>query len=419
MKARRTAVAPLVAAISLLGSTGAIAQDAPPLPAPLRLEEALRIARDHRAEIAAARARARAAAHRPAIVSALEDPMVSPSVDHLPFMLGGADVSVSVEQRFPLSGVLRDRRRAAEADALRVRADADRAQLDVELDAANAFLMLQERREMSRVLEEQRKLAQQFVRAATARYASGAGTHAEALRAEIEVARLDSTAKALAAEVRAAEVMLMTSLGVAVDAVVPPLDGTISQAPPPTAEAAREAARARRPELRAGGAEVARAQAEVSVMRSMYAPMWMVRTGPAYTMSDGPGWMLMVGVSFPLWREKLHAGVAEANAMVEMARADLLAMQRMVDGDAAAAREQVAGARERYLALRDEVVPRAQQAIDPTLAGYASGQLPLVSALEAAQALWSAQSELISSQFELGVAWARLRRATADPGVEP
>ncbi|MEY4581369.1 MAG: hypothetical protein RL701_6072, partial [Pseudomonadota bacterium] len=37
------------------------------------------------------------------MVSALEDPMVSPSLDHLPFRLDGASVSLSVEQRFPLS----------------------------------------------------------------------------------------------------------------------------------------------------------------------------------------------------------------------------------------------------------------------------------------------------------------------------
>jgi hypothetical protein len=60
------------------------------------------------------------------MVSALEDPMVSPSLDHLPFRLDGASVSLSVEQRFPLSGVLGDRKRAAEAEALRARAQVGR-----------------------------------------------------------------------------------------------------------------------------------------------------------------------------------------------------------------------------------------------------------------------------------------------------
>jgi len=105
--------------------------------------------------------------------------------------------------------------------------------------------------------------------------------------------------------------------------------------------------------------------------------------------------------------------------MADMARADLEAMRRVVDGQAVAARAQVAASRERFLALRDQVVPRAQQAIDPTLAGYSSGQLPLVSVIEAAQTLWMAQGELIAAEATLGQAWARLRRAVAEGERRP
>jgi outer membrane protein TolC len=103
--------------------------------------------------------------------------------------------------------------------------------------------------------------------------------------------------------------------------------------------------------------------------------------------------------------------------MAEMARSDLASMQRMVEGEALSAREQVAGSRERFLSLRDEVVPRAKQAIDPSLAGYASGQLPLVSVIGAAQALWMSQEELLTAQLELGLAWARLERAMGGKGA--
>ena len=147
-------------------------------------------------------------------------------------------------------------------------------------------------------------------------------------------------------------------------------------------------------------------------MKSMDSPMAMVRTGPSYTMAEGEGWMAMVGISIPIWRGKIHAGVGEAEAMVDMAQADLLAMQRMVAGDAVVAREDVAAARERFLALRDEVIPRARQAIEPSLAAYAAGQLPLVSVIETAQTLWSAQAELVAAELGLGLSWARLNRAT-------
>jgi outer membrane protein, heavy metal efflux system len=395
----------------------ATAQDAGgSLPSPLRLQDVTRFARDHRAEIGAARARARAARERPAIVSGLEDPMIFPSLDHVPFTLHGLNWSLTVEQRFPLSRVLGNRRRAAEADFDRARADAERARLDVELDAAGAFLMLEERRQMAQILQEQRALARQFVGAAIARYAAGTGGHADALRAEMEASRFDGAVRAIAAEVRGAELMLNTSLGRATDAFIPPLENSLITAAPPSEEAVRRAALGQRPELRAGSAEIRKAEAEVSVMKSMYAPMAMVRTGAASTMVDGAGWMLMVGVSVPIWRQRLSAGVAEASAMVDMARSDVRGMRTMIEGEALSSRERVVALRERFLALTDEVVPRAQQTLPPTLAGYASGQLPLVSVIDAAQALWSAQSELVSAQFELGLAWARLERAMANSG---
>ena len=394
-------------------SATADADDQIALPAPLAVGDAIRIATGRRADLVAARARASAAAERPALVSALDDPQVFPSIDHAPFMGGGADLSFAIEQSFPLSHVRAHRRHAAEADARRARADVDRVGLDVELDAASAFWMLAETRDTASILDEQRALAEQMVSAATARYATSTATQAEVLRAQLEVARLDGERRAVAAELRAAEAMLNTSLARAVDAPIPTLEPPPDDDPPPVAQVAG-AALARRPELRAGSAEIARSEADVSVMQSMYTPMAMVRTGPSYTMSDGAGWMVMVGISIPLWRGKLAAGVAEARAMVAMSHADLDAMRRMVNGQAAVARERLVAARERYVALRDNIVPRAKQASAATLAAYAANQVALVSTLDVAQALWSAERDLVMARAELGRAWARLRRATGE-----
>ena len=391
-----------------------------PLPDPLRLDQVLEVARTRRPEILAARARARAAAQRPAIVSALEDPIVTASIDHLPFMaIHGVNASLLVQQSFPLSRVRGHRLRAAEAAAEGARAEVTRVELDVELDAADAFLMLQEKRQTARILEEQRRLANQFVKAALGRYAAGTGVQADALRAEIEVARFDGALRTIAADIRAAEAMLNTSLGRRADLPVPALTSGAPAAMPPAATQVRETAFERRPELKLGRSEIERARAEVSVMKSMYAPMAMVGTGPAYTMFDGPGWMFMFGFSVPIWQGRLRAGVAEARAMVEMSQADLEAMKRMVDGDAVVSRERVVAARERFLSLRDEIVPRAQQAIDPTIASYASGQLPLVSVIDAAQALWSSQAELVAAEASLGMASARLHRAIGSGANAP
>lgn len=396
--------------VAILASP-AIANDTA-LPSPLKVTDVTAIARDSRSEIVAAKAKARAAAQRPAIVSALDEPVVNLSLDHLPFSLMGADGNVTIEQSFPLSRIRRHRESAAVAGARREVANAERVRQEVELDAERAFWMLAQMRAAAEIIDKQLALAKQLEQAALARYTANSGTQSDVLRAQTESARLAAEQRALAAEVRGAEAMLNTSLARDAAAPIPPLDVAVSDAVPPDGGVAARASR-QRPELAAGRAEIEEAEADVRVMRSMYSPMAMVRTGPAYTMAEGEGWMVMVGISIPLWRGKLRAGVDEARAMVDMATADLDAMRRMAEGEARAAREAVVAARERYVALRDDIVPRAEQAIAPTLAAYSAGQVPLVSVVEAAQALWMAQRDLVVARAELGTAWARLRRASA------
>lgn len=380
------------------------------LPSPLGLADVVRIAAERRDEIAAARAGVRAAEARPAIAAALDDPMVSPAIDHLPFRLGGLDVSVTIEQQLPLSGIRGHRRAAAVADLDRLRAEAARRALDVGIEAAGAFVMVHEQRRTATLLHEQIALATDVVSAASARYASGTATQADVLRAEVEVARITAMARALDGEVRAAEAMLATALGLDADTPVPALAELALTRPIPSA-AAVAAALARRPELAAGRADVARAAAEAEVMRDRLRPMALIRTGPSYTMAEGGGWMAMVGVSLPIWRGKLRAGVAEAEAIRDLSAADLRATARMIEGDAAAALARLQSAHEGQRALATDVLPRAHMAVVPAISGYTAGQLPLVSVIEALQSLWLVRSDLIAADSRLLLAWARLGRA--------
>jgi outer membrane protein TolC len=400
----------LLIGLALLVPTPIAAQNTPVLPSPLGLASVIRLAGERRNEIEAARARTRAGEARPTIVSALDDPMISPSLDHLPFMLGGADWSVTIEQQIPLSRIRRHRRESAEADVRRLRAETHRTALDVGQEAAAAFLMLQERRRTESLIAEQVVFARDVVSAANARYASGTAPQSDVLRAEVEVARLQALSRSLVNEVRGAEAMLKATLALDVDAEVPPLAPIALTQPTPSWSVIKTALSSS-PELTAGRAEIARAEAEVLVMQDMFRPMATIRTGPSYTMAEGRGWMAMVGISLPIWRGKLHAGVAEAQAMREMSDADLRAMSRMIEGEAAVAVNQLEATRARHVALMTDVLPRARMAIEPAVAGYTSGQLPLVSVIEAVQELWLVQADLIAVETELGLAWARLGRA--------
>ena len=154
------------------------------------------------------------------------------------------------------------------------------------LQAANAFLMLQERRRTTALVAEQLTFARDVVSAANARYASGTAPQSDVLRAEVEVARFEALARALVSEVRGAEAMLNTSLALDADGPVPAL-ASLAFAQPPPPWSAIKAALTSRPELAAGRAEIVRAEADVEVMRDMFRPMATVRTGPV--LHDGRG----------------------------------------------------------------------------------------------------------------------------------
>lgn len=409
------------------------------LPNPVSLEFVIQTARQGRSEIVAARAKAAAARERGAIISALDDPMLMPSIDHFPYdSMNSAttmdssdpmaadsgdamntpkatrryDWSIAVEQRFPLSRVRSHQRRGADAEARRLVADSERVALDVEMQAAEAFLMLYETRRMLMVLNEQVILAKQIVDAAAARSATTSGAQLDLLRAEVEVARLQGRHRSFLAKERGMEAMLNASMGRVIDAAVPELASPQHNALPPPGSVVAEQALAQRPELQSGRAEIDRAAAELDVMQSMYKPMGLVRLGTASTMAEGSGAMVMVGVSVPIWRGKLRAGVSEARAMEHMARADLTAMQQMVMAEVITARENVVAARETYLTLRDQIVPRARMAVRPALAGFSSGTGVLTNVLEAIQIQWSVEAELVMAETDLALSWVKFHRAS-------
>jgi outer membrane protein TolC len=386
-----------------------------PLARAISLGDAMTEARASRAETRVSTARVDAARQRPAIVSSLEDPVIAPSIDHKPVdPMMKTDRSITFEQSFPLSRIRSHRRRAAEADVDRYVGEGARTALKIEAEVAQAFFMLNEKRKVAEILVQQADLASTLVKLAAARHGIGAATQADVLRMEIEEARLRSRLVVAGAEARSAEAMFNTAMGLPPFAPVPALlvqdalDGIVNL---PSIDAALEVALARRPELKISKAEIQRARAEVDVMKSMYAPMAMVRVGMAETGAAGRGYMLMVGVSVPIWFGRLKAGVREANAMAVMAEADREAMLRMIHGDVAAALESLRGATLNYQAFQTNLMPRAQRAIGPAIAAYGSGTLPLTSVLEASKALWSVQEESVMAETALGMAWIRQRSA--------
>ena len=280
--------------------------------------------------------------------------------------------------------------------------------------------MLVEAQRMSAVAAELRGLAKQVHAAVQARIAGTQATLSEAVRAEVEIARMDGEVQAFDREVLGSWAMTEAAMGHAPgNPNVPECVLETSTELPADVATLVATAIERRPELAQMRAGVEAERANTDVMHSMYFPMAFVRVGFARTMTDGPGAMVMGGLSVPLWREKLGAGVAEAEAMTRMAQADVEAMRTMLEGEVGAARENVLAAQARFRAARDHILPLSRQAVRLSIVAYSSGQLPLVSVLDAARAQGEAQMDTVRAEIELDAAWITLGRATGKIGAGP
>ncbi len=397
----------------VVNSTSTAPEPAPDFPTPLYFEEIPRIAKENRAEVRAAQARINASRQRENIVSGLEDPMISPSIDHWPFGMSEADVSFGIEQRFPLSKIRGQQRRGAKAQTLVSQAEASRTTLDVQINATDAFLMLYERRGMLILLEKQKDLLTEIVAAVNARYRSGSSTstQADVIRSEIELARIKTQIVFLQSQIKSSEAMLNASLGREVNAPVPQLVLNVNSLQLSDSHTVVTTALMKRPEIAVAQAQIQGTLAQIRVMHSMYWPMLTVRGGPAFTMEEGPGLMFMLGISVPIWRSKLRAGVAEAQEMERMTRSELQAMKRMIEGEALSAFNNIKAEKNRYTLLKNDVLARVNQSISPTLSEYATGLLPLVSVIESVRMLRMTQEELLQAEVAVGSTWIRLRSA--------
>src|SRR6059058_4406667 len=105
-------------------------------PAPLRLVDLLREARENNPDLKAAAARVRSAQSAVAPAGALDDPMLMVQLWNSPVDFSTVPVMVQLSQNIPLGGKRGARTEIARADAAMADADLARKQRDVETQVA-------------------------------------------------------------------------------------------------------------------------------------------------------------------------------------------------------------------------------------------------------------------------------------------
>jgi len=227
---------------------------------------------------------------------------------------------------------------------------------------------------------------------------TGRGTLQDVLRAQIEaeklragIANLHETHRALVAQFKAA-------LGMTVNDPEPPIP---SEAATPTPDLSDEEllnkALAQNFQLKSMEADIRRAEAAIQLARKEKVPDFSA--GGEVDVKAAPVvWNPQLSMTLPIWRDKIAAEIAEAQAKKRSSEARLTASQISL---AVTFAEKLALYREasRNLSTLDEqVLPKARQALELTRAAYLSGRSDFLDVIDAERQLLNLQLERIDAR---------------------
>jgi outer membrane protein TolC len=384
--------------------------------------------------VAAARALVRAAEARVSSARRPPDPRLQlgfmnytvPGLAPMPTL---GMTQLQLMQMVPLGGKLTLAGRAASAQASAVAERAQDIVWDLRNQTAIAFYDLYVTDRQLTVARGTLALLQDIARTAEAMYRVGEGRQVDALRAQVEIARMSEDTLRMQA-MREATVARLNALGdddpstVIATPALPVFPDSIPSRQWFEAEAARG-----RPMIRAGLEEVRAADASSTLARRELFPDLEIgvqygQRGATMTSTDATGapmserttermGSLMIGASIPIFaRDRQLQMRDEANAMRAMAAADLSAMRAQTRGEVGAAYAELGRARNLALLYRTTILPQAEAAAASALAAYRVGKVDFMTLLDDRMTVNSYRQELYTLEGEEGKAWAELEMLT-------
>jgi len=264
--------------------------------------------------------------------------------------------------------------------------------------------------ERAKVAKQSAELRERVSRLTEARLRAGDISELETIAAKSESASAEEQSGRFEHDVQIATERLRATLGLAVERSelrVKPLS-PITEAPPPI-ESLLEKAMAARPDRRAAELAIAaatkRAKWERSRVLLLSAQLSSKEVG-ANGVLTGPG----VGVDLPIFNRN-QGLIARAEAEVEVASRQYLALKQRVALEVAEAREQLVQALNALKIVRKQVLPPLQRAVALAEDQYKKGDVAYLFVLEQNRGLIDAQFRVVDSEAAIQRAQAQLERS--------
>jgi outer membrane protein TolC len=253
-------------------------------------------------------------------------------------------------------------------------------------DVKRAYYQLYFLEEKIRVNGETLSLLGNLEQAARAQNETGKGTLQDVLRAQIEedtlkneIANLEDSRSGLMAQFKAA-------LGLGAPDADPPMPRFESTTLDLTADHVLEAALAQNAQLKSMAADVRAAEASIHMAQKGRLPDFTL--GLMTDVQMNPTLYRPLGtVTLPIWRDKIAAQIAEAQAKKNSAAARLNDAQIALAADVAVRTYLYREASRNFALLKDQLLPKARQSLEVARAGYLSGTIDFFNLIDSERTL--------------------------------
>lgn len=385
-------------------------------------------------DIQAARKHVDALACRVPQAASLKDPMLG--VTSYPATVqtaaGQQVLAMTASQQLPWRGKLDAQAGAAEAETNAARAQLAAMELEVIDQVKRAYYELYFIQKAIEITEQDRKLLLDLSRIAESMYRTGKASQQDVLRAQVEVSNLDGQLIRLRQQLDSGQATLARLVHVSPDAPLRPLDQIpAGQVPRDLDRLYQQAIRAR-PELHAQLASVQKDRCNVALARLQYFPdltagvTWIdtIDSGLSPVANGQDALLLAFSVNMPIYRQRLEAGVreAEAQAVSSVRRYDSLR-----DRTAEEVKDLYAQATSQYELVklfREDIIPKAEQTLEVSRSAYEVGEVGFLQLIDNWQQLLKFQIAYRRLESQLQQSLAGLERVVggqlqAGPGEGP
>ena len=309
-----------------------------------------------------------------------------------------------VSQKFPWSGKRALRGEAVKAQAKAASFDVPDAQLRLTEAARLAYLDYYLASRLIALNNENIRVVREFREAAEVKYQANLVTQQDVLQADVELATLTKRRVELERARRVAIARINTLVHRPPACALPP-PADLPQPPEiPRADALRQLAIERRPELASLNAQIQEERAKLALAcREFYPDVEVFGRYDTFWQEDPLRAQLGANINLPIYRDRRFAAVNEETLRLRQKRAQYQYQVDVIHNEVQSAYERVIESRQVVQLYRTKIVPAAQQNVESARAGYVAAKVDFLRLVEAQRQL----IELRQQSAEAEVEWLR------------